>query len=313
MFSNLAFALEVTAPTFLVICLGIFLKRIGVINNEFAQIGSDLVFKITLPCLLFVSLAQVNFEHPPIALVLCGLLLTLLAFLILEYVIAPRLDKVDRSAFVQGAFRSNMGIVGLAFCINAFGDGVIAVASVYLAFVTILYNVLSLITLTRNQVKEGANLSLGLTLRRIASNPIIIAIVIAVSISLLSITPPKFLLDTTGYIGRMSMPLALLCIGASIRWRDFRVSVNLYWATLAKLIAVPALITLGGILAGLRGESLGVLYLMSSAPSAAAGYPMLRAIGGNHYLGAAIIASTSLASVVAITLGLFLLKAFSLI
>ena len=109
------------------------------------------------------------------------------------------------------------------------------------------------------------------------------------------------------------MPLALLCIGASIRWRDFRVSANLYWTTLAKLFLVPGFITLGGILIGLRGEQLGVLYMMSSAPSATAGYAMLRGIGGNHYLGAAIIATTSLGSVIAITLGLFLLRAFALI
>ena len=313
MLSHLVFALTVTAPTFLLICLGIYLKRVGIINNEFAQIGSDLVYKVTLPCMLFVKLIQISFESPPITLVAYGLISTFVIFLILEFVIAPKLAKEDRSAFVQGAFRSNMGIIGLAFCINAYGDGVLIIVSVYLALVTILYNILSMITLTRHQLKAGQAPTLSGTLSGIIRNPIILSILIAITLSLVSFKPPQFLLETMDYVGSMSMPLALLCIGASIRWRDFRVSSNLYWTTLAKLFVVPGLITLGGILIGLRGEALGVLYLMSSAPSATAGYAMLRAIGGNHFLGAAIIATTSLGSIIAITLGLFILRGYQLI
>ena len=313
MLTNLLFALEVTAPTFLVICIGIYLKRIGIINNEFADIGSALVFKVTLPCMLFVKLVQVSFETIPITLVAYAVTATTVVFLILEFIIAPRIIKEDRGAFVQGSFRSNMGIVGIAFCLNAYGESIIATVSIYLAFVTVLYNVLSLITLTRHGVKDTDKLSFASTLNRIVRNPLIVAIVIAVVLSLLHVKIPKFLLDTMGYLGAMSMPLALLCGGAAIRWRDFRVSANLYWATFAKLLAVPAFITIGGILIGLRGEMLGVLYLMCAAPTAGASYPMIRAVGGNHYLTAAIIASTSLASVVAITLGLFLLKALEFI
>ena len=313
MLSNLAFAFAVTAPSFLLICLGIFAKRAGIINNEFAQIGSDLVFRVTLPCMLFVKLIEVNFDHSPVTLVLYGLASTFVVFLILEFVFAPKMVKADRSAFVQGAFRSNMGIVGLAYCINAYGDGILAVVSIYLALVTILYNILSMITLTRHQLHDGQAPTLKSTILKIAKNPIILAIVISLTLSQTSFRPPQFVLESMDYVGSMSMPLALLCIGASIRWRDFRVSANLYWTTLAKLVLVPGVITLGGILIGLRGESLGVLYMMSSAPSATAGYAMLRGIGGNHYLGAAIIATTSLASVIAITLGLFILSAYQLI
>lgn len=312
MLSNLLFALEVTAPTFLVICTGIFLKRIGVINNEFADIGSALVFKVTLPCMLFVKLVQVDFHFIPLKLVLYALVSTTIAFLILEW-LTPRIAKRDRGAFVQGSFRSNMGIVGFAYCLNAYGDPVIATVSIYLAFVTILYNVISLITLTRHAVKQSDQLSIRDTLLQIVKNPLIVAISLAIILSLIEFIPPHFILETMGYLGETSMPLALLCAGASIRWRDFRVSNNLYYATFAKLVALPLFIVLGGILIGLRGQELGILYLMSAAPTAAASYPMVRAVGGNHYLAAAIIASTSLAAVLAITPGLFILRSLGLV
>jgi predicted permease len=310
MLANLLFAFEVTAPTFLVICLGIYLKRTGLINNEFADVGSKLVFQVTLPCLLFVKLVQANFSVLPVTLIVYGLCATLVVYLILDFIIAPRLVKHDRSAFVQGAFRSNMGIVGLAFCIGAFGDGVLKVASMYLAFITILYNILSLTTFARHQ---GVAANPYKTIVTIAKNPIILSIVLAMVLSQLQLPPPNYIISTLGYVGGMSMPLALICTGASIRWRDFQTSTNLYWASIAKLIVIPAVITLGGILIGLRGEMLGVLFLMSAAPAASAGYPMLRAAGGNYHLGAAIIATTAIAAIVPITLGLFILRGFQLI
>ncbi|RVU85686.1 AEC family transporter [Leucothrix sargassi] len=310
MLDNLFFAFEVTAPTFLVICLGIYLKRAGLITNEFADIGAKLVFQVTLPCLLFTKLVQANFNVLPVTLIVYALSATLLVFLILEFVIAPRLVAHDRSAFVQGSFRSNMGIVGLAFCLDAFGDDVLKIASVYLAFLTILFNILSLTTLARHQGVETSPRQITIT---IIKNPLIVSIVVAIILSQIQFSPPKYVMSTLGYVGGMSMPLALICTGASIRWRDFQTSNNLYWTSIAKLIIVPVVITAGGILIGLRGEMLGVLFLMSSAPAASAGYPMLRAAGGNYHLGAAIIATTSIAAIIPITLGLFILRGFQLI
>jgi len=310
MLANLQFAFEVTAPTFLVICLGIYLKRVGLINNEFADIGSKLVFQVTMPCLLFVKLVQANFDTLPVTLIVYALSATFVAYLILDFIIAPRLVKHDRSAFVQGSFRSNMGIIGLAFCLDAYGDEILKTASVYLAFLTVLYNILSLTTLAKHQ---GVAANPIKTLLSIIKNPLIVSIVFAVTLSQIKFEPPKYIISTLGYVGGMSMPLALICAGASIRWRDFQTSTNLYWTSIAKLIVIPAFITLGGILIGLRGEMLGVLFLMSSAPSAAAGYPMLRAAGGNYHLGAAIIATTSIAAIIPITIGLFILRGLALI
>lgn len=313
MLDNLNFALIVTAPIFMIVCFGIILKRMGIITNEFAQIGSDLVFKVTLPCLLFVKLIDSDFQHLPIKLILYAVVATILVFIVLERLIAPRLSHEDRGAFVQGSFRSNMAIIGLAYCLNAFGEGILPVASIYLAIVTILFNILAVITLSHHKQSDGKKASITSAFKDIAKNPLILSILLALIFSFFKIKVPNVFLDTLGYFAKMTLPLALLCTGASIRWREFHASFILYWATAAKLVFVPGIIVLGGIAIGLRGQELAVLYLMSSAPTAAASYPMVRSLGGNHYLAAAIIATTSLGSIIAITTGLFLLKASGLI
>ena len=315
MFTDLAFAATITTPIFCILGLGIIFKRIGWITDEFARLGSNLVFKVTLPCLLFVKLVETDFRHDlPIKLVIYAVVATVVTFLVLDRLISPRLHAVsDRGVFVQGGFRSNMGIIGLAFCLSAFGEGVVATASIYLAVMTTLFNILAVLTLTRHQSDLDQRGELLPVLLGIAKNPLILSIAAGVAISLLGIQVPRILLETGGYFARMTLPLALLCAGASIRLQEFQTSPPLYWAVAAKLLFVPLIITSGGILIGLRGEELGVLYLMCGAPTAAASYPMTQAMGGNHHLAAAIIAAASLASLFFTTLGIFLLRSFQLI
>jgi predicted permease len=315
MLADLIFAATITTPIFCILGLGIIFKRIGWISDEFARLGSNLVFKVTLPCLLFVKLVKTDFRHDlPITLVIYALIATTAVFLILDRLLSPHLQTVsDRGVFVQGAFRSNMGIIGLAFCLSAFGEGVVATASIYLAVMTTLFNILAVLTLTRHRTDVDSRGELLPVLLGIAKNPLILSINAGVVISLLGIHVPTILLETGGYFARMTLPLALLCAGASIRLHEFQTSPPLYWAVAGKLLFVPLIITIGGILIGLRGEELGVLYLMCAAPTAAASYPMTQAMGGNHHLAAAIIATTSLASLIFTTLGIFLLRSFQLI
>ncbi len=315
MVDDLSFALYITAPIFFILGLGILFRRYGLVTEEFSRVGSALVFKVTLPCLLFVKLVDTDFKNVlPVTLVVYAVVATVVVFVLLDRLAAPIISLPrDRGVFVQGAFRGNMGIIGLAYCLSAFGEKVVTVASIYLAVMTTLYNVLAVITLARHQEQISNRKTFQYITLGIIKNPLILAIAAGVAISLSGISFPRILLETGGYFAQMTLPLALLCAGASIRLHEFHSSPPLYWATGGKLFFVPLLITLGGIAIGLRGESLGVLYLMSAAPTAAASYPMAQAMGGNHHLAAAIVASTSLGSIVFSTGGVFLLRVFNLI
>jgi len=307
------FSFLVTAPIFLIICTGVVLKQRRIISDEFAKSGSDLVFNVALPALLFSKIINTDFSHPPLGLILYACLSILLIFILVDRCLAPLIKTEDRGAFVQGILRSNMGIIGLAYCLSAFGDSVISLVSVYLASVVILVNILCVVTLCRHQQEKKVEPSLLGTIKEVAKNPLIITILCALILSALDVTVNRVLLDTLEYLSKLTLPLALICVGASIRWHEFQSSKNLYFASFGKLFLFPGLITVGAIMFGFRGEELGVLYLMSAAPTAAASYPMIRAIGGNQYLTAAIIAATSLGSMLSTTLGLFLLRSFELI
>jgi predicted permease len=306
MFDSLAYALDVTLPISLIIGLGILLKRIGWITDEFAKSGSELVFNLTLPCLLFVNIATTNLtaHFPTFLIVFAGIVMTV-AFVLFHLIAYGISDKLARGAFVQGACRGNMAIIGLALSVNAFGESALATASMYLAVLVVPLNIFSILTLYYHQEKTPSGKEVA---RSVITNPLFIAIALAIGVALLPIQVPKLILDTGNYLAKMTLPLALLCVGATIRWQEFRSSNLLYWAISSKILFIPFVATSIGFYFGLKGEELGVLFMMTAAPTAAAAYPMVRSIGGDYHLTAAIIAGSTLMSIVSSTLGLFVLR-----
>jgi hypothetical protein len=310
--SIFSFSLSVTGPILIVLAVGIVLRKRQFITDEFIHIGSRLVFTIALPTLLFLSIVKTHISQTAnISLVAFGAGATILIFIILE-VFAQFWVKPaeDRGVVVQGGFRSNLGIIGLAYGVNAYGTSVLAAASLYLGLITILLNILSVITLSRSLHKEKGikNILLG-----IFKNPLILAILIALPISWAEITLPKIIMQTGEYFAQLTLPLALLCTGASLDFHSLRQALpNTLGAAFSKLIFVPTVFVLGAMAFGFKGMDMGILLLMASSPTAAASYVMTKAMGGNATLAANIIALTTLGSLFTTSLGIMWVKGMGL-
>lgn len=309
---NLEYSLAVTGPIFLILMLGVGLRRIGMLTDGFIDAGSRLVFNVALPTLLFMSIATARFDfaaHLP--MVAYGVAAALLIYILFEWVAGIAIEpRRDRGVVIQGAFRSNLGVIGLAYCVNAYGEAGLRTASLYLGVITILYNVLSVITLNRS-LQQHKNIAR--MLRGIATNPLIVGILLAVPVSLLEVPLPSLLEKSASSVASLTLPLALLCTGAALDFGSFRKELrNALMASTGKLILAPILATAGALALGFRGIELGVLMLMAAAPAAAAGYVMVRAMGGNATLAANIIALTSLGSLLTTSVATTVLRGLDL-
>lgn len=319
MFENTAsieFALGITAPICVVIAIGTILAKIGFIKEEFINTSSKLVFNLTLPALLFVSIVSADIHlDKSINLVAYGVIATVVAYLLLELII-PRIISVrsDCGVVIQGSFRANMGIIGLAYCVNAYGDQAVAAAAIFLAFVSITYNILAVITLTRWN-NSGNTESGGFKKITIAiiKNPLIMTITVALIINALAIPIPEFALQSGKYFAQMTLPIALLCAGASLNLKINTEFGSAVITTIAKLLIIPGLITLGAYYIGFRDVELGVIFLMTAAPSASATFVMTKAMGGNATLAANIIVLTTVFSLITTSIGTAVLRHYGII
>jgi predicted permease len=310
------FVIGVTLPNLLLLLAGIILRRAGLMNDTFIDGASKIVFVVALPCLLFFSIATQKIslaQNMPLALY--GLLGTTLSWLFLE-LIAPLLvkERKERGIFVQGGFRANTAIVGLAYASMAYGKTGIATGSLYMATTVILFNLLSVISLTRTLQGNGKKApSLASVLSGVVKNPLIISLVLGLAWNATGLSIPHPVFQTGELISATALPLAMMCAGASLDLRSmFRSSNTALYASLARVVVVPTGLTFGGWLCGFEGTTLGVIFLFSATPAAAASYVMTRAMGGNAVLAANIIGLTMVGSIVTTSLGLFILRTLHL-
>ena len=220
--------------------------------------------------------------------------------------------RADRGSYIQGAFRGNCGIVGLALAASMYGDYGLSAGGLLLGVVILTYNAFSVVALAT--YRDEARVDWRDILAHIVRNPLILAVVAALPVALLAPPLPGWLLTSGEYFASLTLPLALICIGATLSFGALQASGAVALsASLMKMVVIPVLATGAAWLAGFEGRELGVMFLFFASPTAAAAFVMARAMGGNAVLTANIIALTTLMASVTITLGAFGLQMAGLI
>jgi predicted permease len=301
--SSLFHVVDVVFPVFVFLFFGWWLKYTKQITKPFIDQASSIVFSYALPSLLFISVynspswGQEHFSLAVMSAVLC-LLLFVLACLVAIFSVK---ERGDRGVFVQGAFRSNLGVIGIALCSQLYQSEGVVFAAIVLAVVTPLYNILSITVLSfyaNNKALNVQSLTLG-----VIKNPLIVAIAAAFFLKGVGISLGDLVLNPLNILSSLSLPLALMCIGATLALP----SNNTQAATLAiavsfKLILVPIIVFLIALLAGLDGVLLGVLLIMFASPTATASYVMARNVGANKVLAANLITVSTVISIFSLSL-----------
>lgn len=300
--------LDTTLPVFAMVFVGLGLKRLKWIDSAFVSTASALVFKATLPTLIFLSLIKADLSVAlDVSLMVFFALATLGQFLLSWVWAHYRVAYENRGIYVQGAFRGNCGVVGLALAAGMYGNYGLSAGSLLLGVLIVLYNALSVVVLAFYQ--PGQSTDWRSLLKHVVTNPLIVSVILALPFTALSIPLPTWVITSGDYFASLTLPLALICIGATLSMSSMRDSSQVaLGSSLMKMVTLPILSTLAAWMVGFSGEQLGLLFLFFASPTAAASFVMVKAIGGNVALAANIIAITTLMASVTVTLGVFALR-----
>lgn len=300
--------LNITAPVFAMLFLGVVLKRLALINDSFIHTASALVFNVSMPALLFLGIihADLHAAWQP-RLLAYFTVATLVCFAGAWGWALWCCPREDRGIYTQGAFRGNNAIIGLALAAMLYGSYGISLGAILAGLVILLYNTLSTVVLavySPNIKSDPWSIC-----KSVVKNPLIIAVLTAIPFAVFQIGLPGWLQTSGEYLAQLTLPLALICIGGTLSLASLRTSGRLALsASLLKMITLPLLATLGAWLFGFRGPELGILFLYFASPTAAASFVMARAANGNHDLAAAIIVMTTLMAAVTTNIGIFVLQ-----
>ncbi|MCG3872287.1 MULTISPECIES: AEC family transporter [unclassified Psychrobacter] len=314
MIDAIVFAITIVLPNLALMWLGFFMQRRGEASQTFIDQASSFVFNYCLPCLLFFSVVDSDVDYSKqITLIVAGILVTFILFIGAEIYAKYFVSKpADQGVFVQGIFRSNMAIIGLATVANAYGERGLSIGAVYMGVVTILFNILAVITLSRvSKSVDDTWLSRStMIIKKLFTNPLIIALVAAFAYKASPLPPITGVIHTTGdLLAAVALPLALICAGASIDLKSMLHPSGLSMqASIGRIIVAPLIAIAIGLGFGLSGVHMGVLFLMAASPTAAASYVMAKAMGGNDVLAANILAFTTVVGMFGMAIGAAILR-----
>lgn len=312
---NLIFSLNATIPVFLLMVLGLALRKIGWIDEAFASRMNKFVFRVPLPVLLFQDLATVDFyEMWDGRFVLFCFAVTFLGIVIAGLLSLLLKNRRIQGEFIQASYRSSAALLGIAFIQNIYGSA--GIAPLMIIGSVPLYNIMAVTVLSffspeRKKLDGG---TVKKTLKGIVTNPIIIGILIGMIWSLLRLPLPEIAAKTVSSIGATATPLGLMAMGASF---DFRKALGQKGPALAasflKLIGFCAVFLPIAAAMGFRQEKLVAILIMQGSATTVSCYVMAKNMNHEGTLTSSVVMLTTLGSAFTVTAWLYILKSLRLI
>ncbi|MFM7419994.1 MAG: AEC family transporter [Alphaproteobacteria bacterium] len=288
--------LDAFVPAFALLGLGALLRRILLPLDAVWAGMEKLIYWVLLPSLILSALAALD----PASLPLGAMAFTIWGALAIGTLISVLLSRsmghghAAMTSILQGGIRFNnlMGfaIVGAIFGAEGISFGAVA-TGIIVPFVQSVTTLAFAMDGSRGRPKPLT------ILRQLILNPLIIACILGFTIAALGGFPPG-VKPTIQTLGRASVALGLLCVGAALSWESFTDRVPTQALTgVLKLVGMPA-ITYGlGTYAGLPHLPLAAAVIFMALPTAATSYVMARAMGGDAKLMAAITTTEHIASI----------------
>lgn len=315
--AHLIFSLNATMPVFLLMVLGIILRRIGVVDAAFASRLNMFVFCVALPVLLFRDISSVDLAQEWDARFALDCALITLASIVFACAASVFVkSRATRGEFIQGAYRSSVAILGVALMQNIYGSS--QAAAMMIIGVVPLYNaaavaILAVCTDDSRAKRKGARaMLLGVT-RDIVTNPIIVGIAAGLLWAALRLPMPEAAGKAVDAIAGLATPLGLVAMGAMADFRRMREEAGAsLGASVIKLFGLCAVFLPVCVALGYRGEELMALLFMLGSATTVSSFVMARNMGYEGAVSSAIVMITTLGSVFSLTAWIYLLRCLGL-
>ena len=320
--------LVICVPVFALMGLGKLLERKGRLNDDHCSFINWLVYHFSLPALIFNAIVRQDVSSFADSGLILAPLMALLLITAATMLIAKMAGfKRDLAAvFVFGTFWANASYIGFPLCINAFGAAGEAKAAVYNAFVMPFFILFGYLLIGFYGAGSG-DTKIGARIRKAFLNPVLLSAVAGILVVLLAELfrseegtlqlPAPFLTlaaicgSFLRMIGAMGLPLALLAVGASLRWEHSKQHLSaLSWTISCKLLWLP-LLTLLMILFVFPATdpvSMGCAVILAATPNAVACYVISGQLGLEKALVATMLVISTGLSVLTIPIWVYILK-----
>ena len=314
---NIIVSFNVIAPVFFLMVLGYLLVNYtSLADRKLTKQANAIVFKIFLPCMLFYNVYQSDIGaeiHSRIKLCIwaAGGLLILFVLLCL---IVPKVVKQEnqQGVVIQGIFRSNYVIFGVAVVQNMYGVKSTTTAAILSAILVPMYNFLAVVALSIFGEKRETDWKK--IILDIVKNPLIISSVLGIIFSLLGIRLPTAVDTTVQDLAKLSTPIAFMILGGDLDFSKVRGNLKVASVVLTiKLVILPLIMIPMIVMMGYRDADLLSGLLAYQTPVAVSSYIMAQQAGADGQLAGQLVVFSSVLSIFTLSVTILILRTIGLL
>lgn len=290
---------EMQAMLFLIMILGFWLKKQGMINEEGKKLLTDLVLFVTLPASILKSF-QMEFNHQ---ILMSCLVISVVAIGIqvgawlLGIVLYPHFPDQRKKVLQFATICSNAGILGTPIAEGIFGDLGLLYASIYVIPQRVFMWSIGMTYFTEAPGKKAL-------VKKIATHPCILSCFIGAAIMVFQIHLPGFLSVTMKNIANANTFLAMALVGtilAEVPISSLPEKDTLYYSFI-RLFFIPFLVFAACRAAHVEGLVTGVSVVLSGMPSASVTAVLAAKYGKDEIFATKCVVLSTLLSMVTIPL-----------
>lgn len=294
---NLGGLINLQIMMFLLVAIGIILKKRGIITNEGKNVLTDLVVCVFLPCNVINSF-YVEFSKDilingiVIFLVSCGLQV-LCTFL--SSTIYNRVHEEKRPVLQYATVCSNAGFLGNPVAEGIYGSMGLLYASIYLIPQRIVMWSAGLSYFTESTDKKDL-------IKKVITHPCIVAVGIGLLLMITQVKLPIFLSDTIKSISGCTTAVSMILIGsilADIDVKDMG-SKTMWLFSLLRLVIIPLIVLIGCKIVNVHELVTGVAVVLAGMPAASTTAILASKYDGDAEFASKCVVLTTILSMIAI-------------
>jgi predicted permease len=228
---------------FLLIFVGFFAGKTGVLSKNASGYLSDILMKITLPATIFISIAGTYSQ----GILKDSFTIVILTFAIhsscilisLAYTNFFKVHEKDRGIWVFVSTFSNNGFMGFPIAYAILGKEGLFLASIS----NMVFNIL-IFSIGIKIITIGFESSKNIKIKKLFMNNSNIAIVLGLAFYITQTSIPQTIFNSLNHLSNVTTPLSMILVGlsiSSIKIQEIFNDYKLYILSLVRLLVMPLL------------------------------------------------------------------------
>lgn len=288
---------EMQGMLFLVMILGLVLRRKGIVQESGKSLLTDLVINVTLPASILKSF-QMEFNRQILSscLVICVVaVLIQIGSYLLGMILYPGFPDSRKKVLQYATMCSNAGILGNPIAEGIFGGLGLLYASIYVIPQRVFMWSVGLTYFTEAPDKKTL-------VKKVLSHPCIVSVLIGFVLMVWQIPLPGFFKLTVRTVANANTFLAMMLVGtilAEVPVRELPNKATIYYS-FVRLVLVPFLVLAGCRLGQVDSLVTGVSVVLSGMPAASVTAVMASKYGKDEIFATKCVVLTTLLSMLTV-------------